>query len=186
MSGSIVGDIPTQPFEAWMRSNTHWQARDLLTGLPHHAWSESRVAEKARGTLASLDLVAPMERMESLMRVLCLRLSLPRCPCYHVQNEHASSSHYVNTFGVRTHRIAKQTNDSRFLPEAQHAAMHDVANIRATLRKVAWIDFELYAKAQARFAAVEAAENPSQVSLGLSNQGRCDASGGRMFITAGG
>ena len=64
------------------------QAVDLMRGFRFPRRREcpteecQRTLERdARAVLAKLDIVAPTDRFNDLLRVLCDHLSLPRCPC---------------------------------------------------------------------------------------------------------
>ena len=151
----------------WLRANPNDQAKYLLykLGSQNHSASE---ADAVVNLLRRIDIVATLDRFDDLVRLLCARLALPRCPCYKSRNSSPKA-----TFAAMTTKLQREYNKSSLSPSAQFLQMglsHDgvektggeKSNLRRSLRaqvlEVAWIDERTYAWASTHFSTIIAAE----------------------------
>ena len=118
--------------------------------------------------LRRIDIVATLDRFDDLVRLLCARLALPRCPCYKPQN-----SAPMAKFVQETTSLQRKYNKSNLSPSAQFEAMvlsrgHGATvggkeetrllKLHTQVREVAWLDEMLYTQASIDFSARIAAE----------------------------
>ena len=156
-------------FLEWLHATPNDQSRDLLSGAARrHRTLGASEADAVASLLRRIDIVATLDRFDDLVRLLCARLALPRCPCYKPQN-----SAPMAKFVQETTSLQREYNKSNLSPSAQFEAMvlsreHGATiggkeetrllKLHTQVREVAWLDEMLYTQASIDFSAIIAAE----------------------------
>ena len=156
-------------FLEWLHATPNDQSRDLLLGAARrHQTLGASEADAVASLLRRIDIVATLDRFDDLVRLLCARLALPRCPCYKPQN-----SAPMAKFVQETTSLQREYNKSNLSPSAQFEAMvlsrgHGATvrgkketrllKLHTQVREVAWLDEMLYTQASIDFSARIAAE----------------------------
>ena len=156
-------------FLEWLHAKPNDQSRDLLLGAARrHQTLGVSEADAVASLLRRIDIVATLDRFDDLVRLLCARLALPRCPCYKPQN-----SAPMAKFVQETTSLQREYNKSNLSPSAQFEAMvlsrgHGATvggkeetrllKLHTQVREVAWLDEMLYTQASIDFSAIIAAE----------------------------
>ena len=155
-------------FLEWLHAKPNDQSRDLLLGASRGTDRQTSRVKLMASLLRRIDIVATLDRFDDLVRLLCARLALPRCPCYKPQN-----SAPMAKFVQETTSLQREYNKSNLSPSAQFEAMvlsrgHGATvggkeetrllKLHTQVREVAWLDEMLYTQASIDFSAIIAAE----------------------------
>ena len=160
--------IRKKSFLEWLDATPNDQSKDLLKDLGSPYFYNATDANTVASLLPRIDIVATLDRFDDLVHLLCVRLALPRCPCYKPQNPSP-----MTAFVRETTNLQRKHNKSDLSPSAQLRQMvlsregvdkiggeqsSLLDSLRAQVRKVAWIDESVYAWASAHFSTIIAAE----------------------------
>jgi len=150
---NVVNKQEQRRFEAFARDQPHYQASDLLYGTPyplllktgsaaaqHSTRAIDRLRSAALSLLAHFDFVAPLERFDQLLGLLCRWLALPHCPCYRVSNVAATRA-YERKMAV----LADKLHDPELLAARQDdRILRNRSALQQLIGEVAWVDQQIY------------------------------------------
>ena len=148
------------PFLNFTLQNPNSQANDLLLGLapmcwPPRAWGRQvpdySLEASSLAALRRFDIVAPLERMDELVSMLCDELALPHCPCYPVKRVADPAAYErarATATGGRARPGARIGDDGGLQQELLQPGSKQ---LDALLRRTAWADWQMYQWARVAF-----------------------------------